>query len=127
MSDIILVEDDKVQIKIITRMLESHGYNVIAYDNSSDALKYLSSTRPKLLILDLNLPDYNADELLIRFSQLKVWEDMSTILITASDLDNSATFKLASLGVERIFEKPINEEQFIKKIESVMKNEAHSA
>ena len=55
---VLLVDDDDVFVDLVQRHLEAHGYPV-ATAGSVDAARRLlaGGTRPRLLILDINLPD----------------------------------------------------------------------
>ncbi len=55
---VLLVDDDDVFVDLVRRHLEAHGYEV-ATAGSVDAARAVlrSGSRPRLLILDINLPD----------------------------------------------------------------------
>jgi len=62
---ILLVDDDDVFVDLVQRHLEAHGY-VVATAGSVEAARELlrSGSRPRLLILDINLPDESGWSLL---------------------------------------------------------------
>jgi len=62
---VLLVDDDDVFVDLIQRHLEAHGY-VVATAGSVEAARELlrSGSRPRLLILDINLPDESGWSLL---------------------------------------------------------------
>lgn len=53
---ILIVEDDKPLMKVLTRYLQEMGYMVLPAANFSEALDKIS-IKPNLVILDINLPD----------------------------------------------------------------------
>jgi len=67
-NKVILIEDDHDLIQMITFMLESHGIQLITFDNGSKALKYFNEHEfappMPLIILDRILPDMDGIEIL---------------------------------------------------------------
>ncbi len=54
----ILVADDEPDVlKVLSRGLSAHGYNVITADNGKDALAVTRDKHPDLIILDILMPD----------------------------------------------------------------------
>jgi len=55
---LLLVDDDDVFVDLVRRHLEAHGYAVVTAGSVEAARALLrSGSRPRLLILDINLPD----------------------------------------------------------------------
>jgi DNA-binding response OmpR family regulator len=55
---VLLVDDDDVFVDLVQRHLEAHGYAVATAGSVEAARRLLrSDSRPRLLILDINLPD----------------------------------------------------------------------
>lgn len=53
----IMVVEDEAGIREITKMyLTKKGYNVILASDGEQALKYLNSTNPHLVLLDIEMP-----------------------------------------------------------------------
>lgn len=69
---ILLVEDEPVILEMVTRMLESHGYNVLAAGSPKEAL-YIAGTHESeihLLITDVIMPSMNGRDLAANLAQL---------------------------------------------------------
>src|ERR1044071_9452430 len=56
---ILIVEDDPIFRSVVTDNLLYEGYDVSAVANGQAALNHVRSSIPDLIILDLNLPDYD--------------------------------------------------------------------
>ncbi|HUV07652.1 MAG TPA: response regulator, partial [Spirochaetia bacterium] len=61
---ILIVEDDEQVLDIVERMLSSDGYRTATAARASDAVHIAARIRPDIVILDLNLPDYNGIQVL---------------------------------------------------------------
>lgn len=61
---ILLVEDDDFFRELIFKKLQKEDFDVSASKNGNEALSYLRSNAPDLVILDLILPDLSGYEIL---------------------------------------------------------------
>src|SRR3989338_5999222 len=61
---ILIIEDDKFLAKMLGRMLESHGYEVIVASNGKEGLMKASQSEANLILLDIMLPDIDGFDLL---------------------------------------------------------------
>ena len=53
---VMVIDDDENQIKILTKALESAGYQVSSFTDGEAALAKVNEVEPHLLILDINMP-----------------------------------------------------------------------
>ena len=59
---VLIVEDDATMRHALESMLHSEGYVVVGLGSANEALTYLAtSTPPRLILLDLQLPDVQGD------------------------------------------------------------------
>jgi DNA-binding response OmpR family regulator len=59
----LLVEDNPVDRKLLRVLLEAEGHEVVACSDAGGALDLMSSQRPDVVLVDLNLPDRSGLEL----------------------------------------------------------------
>jgi len=99
----ILVVDDDIDARaFLTLALEDEGYAVESAEDGLSALKKLRSTRPHLIILDLNMPRMGGEEFLFAWRAGVQASGVPVIIITAS----SDALRPADLGVEAFLPKP---------------------
>ncbi len=78
---ILVVDDEKSFLLLLTRVLEGEGYTVKGMTSPEDALKSIDSFRPNLVISDLKMPGIDGIALLERVKKETPWVDF--IMITA--------------------------------------------
>ncbi|MBU1164645.1 MAG: response regulator [Patescibacteria group bacterium] len=61
---ILIIEDDKFLAKMLTKMLESHGYEIVVASSGREGLLKASTEEPKLVLLDIILPDIDGFDIL---------------------------------------------------------------
>jgi CheY-like chemotaxis protein len=61
--DVCLVEDDESIVSMVRTLLESAGIDLLSVDSCEGALLALRETRPRLLLVDLGLPDRSGLEI----------------------------------------------------------------
>ena len=67
-SRILVVDDEEVMRELVSSMLESEGYSVIAAGGGAQALETIAKGRPDLVLLDLNMPGVSGWEVIARLN-----------------------------------------------------------
>ena len=62
MDPVLVVDDDKIQQLIISKILQSVGLRVIVASNGIEALEQVRQHSPSLVILDMLMPGMNGPE-----------------------------------------------------------------
>ena len=82
-TPLLVVEDDPHLRCMMVLLLEGEGLPVAAAVDGLDALRWLQDSRPCLVLLDLNLPYLNGDEVGARI-RARYGQDVPIILVTAN-------------------------------------------
>lgn len=78
----ILIIDDEAQIrKLLARIMELEGYEVLLAGDCKSALKQIQSHAPEVILCDVYLPDGNGVNLVLDIK--KKYPDLEAILLTA--------------------------------------------
>ena len=81
---IIIAEDNSTQRKLYADFLESCGFTVVTANNGHDALTLLNTLRPKVLILDIMMPEMDGIETCRRVRE-QHGSGFPIIFLTAAD------------------------------------------
>jgi CheY-like chemotaxis protein/KaiC/GvpD/RAD55 family RecA-like ATPase len=101
----ILAVDDSEQILLVVRhALESEGYRVSTAENGAQALAFLASAIPDLILLDVAMPRMDGFEVLERIRGEPRLVGIPVILLTAAG--EEAEEQARTLGVEHYLPKP---------------------
>lgn len=105
MTEIAIVDDEKVVLKSLQIGLARCGYTVVTFENKTSFMAYLQGNAPDIVILDLQLPDGHGLEILQDIRRLN--PNTSTIIITAhGDIDSAV--QAMKLGAFDYISKPFD-------------------
>lgn len=107
---ILLVEDMKINRKLLKFMLQGIGYNVITARNGEECLQLLKTVRPDVILMDMQMPimdGYTATTIIRTSSQ---WEDIPVIALTAHAMKTDID-KCIKAGCNYYLSKPFTQEQ----------------
>ncbi len=120
---ILLVEDDSVDAMTVKRAIEDIGSKdtLVRSANGEEALDYLrneTNKRPRLILLDLNMPKMNGIEFLKHIKADNVLKRVPVIVLTTSmeDQDILRSFELSIAGY---VVKPLDYKKFVEIIRTI--------
>ncbi len=121
--DIILIEDDPNDARLIMRVFKKHNLtnNIVHLEDGAKALEYLfdqenhSTGAPgissKVILLDLKLPKVNGIEVLRRLKEDERTRSIPVVILTSSNEEKDIDAAYA-LGVNSYVTKPIKFDDF---------------
>lgn len=117
LDSILLVEDDLSLRDSLCQFLKDHGYRTLEASTAKQGWELVQSGRPRLLLLDLNLPDGSGLDLLKKISQRGGTE--SVVVMTAFDLKHMRPAE-ANRVLAGWMTKPVNPVELLGIVERVM-------
>lgn len=81
--DILLIEDDLATIRLLTSYFESKGYKCQGVVSGTRGLEELRGGAPKLILLDIILPDISGYEICKKIKDHQKYKDVPVYLLTA--------------------------------------------
>lgn len=103
---ILLVEDHDIARDVTAGLLAAEGALVCKAANGREALRLLSSGQHRLLLLDLNLPDFDGREILMSLQQQSP-KHLQWILVVSGDVRPERIAEVKQLGAHIMLPKPI--------------------
>lgn len=108
MEKILIIDDDKLSLKLIREILERSGYQISEAEDGESALKMIRSVHPSLVVSDFQLPGINGLEVLAEIRKLN--SGLPVILLTGHG-DVPLTIRSIQRGAFDYLEKPIDPAQ----------------
>lgn len=115
-GDILIIEDDRVLNSLIAEHLTQLGYHLFPALSWADAKNYLQDNEPRLVIMDVRLPDANGVKLL-----KKLVVERPVILLTAFGTVRDAVQAMKA-GAAEYLVKPITLDELELVVERVLAN-----
>lgn len=111
---ILVVDDDRDLVELLTFALQRSGLKVLPAYNSDDALRRLEDDRPDLAVIDVNLGASSGFDLL---TELRKQSSIPVIILTArgAEEDKLLGFKL---GADDYVTKPFSYHELIARIQA---------
>ena len=118
---ILIVDDDRLNIRILSGILKSEGFEIIEADSAEIALQRYDSFRPDLVLLDVVLPGMDGFTA-CRCLRDRYGEDMAPVVfITAKNETEDVVEGLASGGVDYL-PKPFRRKEALARIRTHLQN-----
>ncbi len=117
--NILYVEDNPDNLRLVKKVLTSRGYTVHEAVNGTEGLSMAQDLLPDLILLDINLPDIDGYEVAqrIRQSDDNALRYAPIIAITANALKGDAQ-KALDAGCDVYMSKPINVRELWARVEA---------
>ena len=101
---VLLVEDDQKTREVTRTILEKEGWKVREAENGRVALESMERERPRLIVLDLMMPEMDGFEFVARVRKKLEWRSIPIVVLTAYDLTTKERRRLNGY-VETILRK----------------------
>jgi CheY-like chemotaxis protein len=109
--DVLIIEDDLPTTTLLNDFFEFKGFTTFGVLTGIKALEEINKVKPKLILLDIILPDISGYEICEKIKKDKRFKEIPIYFITAiPELEVSKIFK--QKGANGYFLKPFNFSQF---------------
>jgi len=114
----VLVVDDEPNIADLVELyLRRDGYRVIKAGNGEDGLRAVNDQRPRLVVLDVGLPDIDGLEVCRR---LRAASNIPVIFLTARDTEVDRVLGL-ELGADDYVCKPFSPREVVARVKAILR------
>lgn len=104
---ILHVEDNSDNRKLVRRVLEAEGYEVVEAQNGRQALEYLDAQHIDLALMDINMPDIDGYTLATRIRSTPRFATLPILAMTANVMHGDRERSLRA-GCDGYIQKPID-------------------
>lgn len=120
MTDIYIVEDDANIREIETYALQNSGYHVEGFENGRTFFAGMEKSKPRLIMLDIMLPDMDGMEILARIRRTPEYSHIPVIMVTAKTTEIDKVKGLDG-GADDYITKPFGVMELISRVKALLR------
>ncbi len=109
------MDDIEQNVAVISQILRSSGYQVLAAFSGEQALRMLEKRIPDLILLDVMMPDMNGFEVCKRIKKIDTLNDIPVIFLSALSEAETKVEGLEAGGVDYVT-KPFQEAEVLARV-----------
>jgi DNA-binding response OmpR family regulator len=119
---VLCADDDHDILQTLKLLLEKGGYTMVGASTAKEALEKSKEVRPDLLIVDLMMEEIDSGTNLV--SKLRAQGIRVPIYMLSAVGDSlDQTFDSSSLGLDGVFQKPIDPKQLLSTLKARLQTE----
>lgn len=122
--DVLYIEDDSITFASVKLLLgNKRNLIVLRAINGENGVALAQTRHPKLILLDLSLPDIHGSEVISRLQKNPATSHIPVVVISA-DATPSQIERLLVLGARNYLTKPLDVEPFLAVVDEVLEESA---
>ena len=115
---VLVVEDDKAIVHLLTTILNANDYKVLSVSTGREAISFISSHCPDVVLLDLGLSDMDGIEIIRNVRQ---WSRVPIIVLSARNREKDKVEAL-DLGADDYVTKPFGTAELMARIRIALRH-----
>jgi DNA-binding response OmpR family regulator len=123
---VVVVEDDRSMALLVVYMLEREGYRVASAADGAAGLAAVRELRPRVLVLDLTLPEMSGDDVCRAIRSDPELRDTFVLVMTALE-DTEARRRVRDAGADCYMCKPFDPVRLLAIVRDVLEPAAGEA
>ena len=117
---ILIVDDSKLNLKILSDILEIKSYRIASAESGKMALEFIEMKKPDLILLDILMPDINGLEVCRRLKAKESTKNIPIIFISGLDKSEDIVKGFQAGAVDYIV-KPFQKEVVLARVNTHLK------
>jgi twitching motility two-component system response regulator PilH len=114
---ILLVDDSKTELHVLSELLTKKGYKVRTAENGEEAMRRLQEDKPDLILMDVVMPGQNGFQLTRAITRDPAYADVPVIICTSKNQETDRVWGMRQ-GARDYVVKPVNPEELLSKIKA---------
>lgn len=116
---ILVIDDDPDILALLKKGFENRGYEVVTAANGAEGIQLSNTAQPDLIILDVELPDFDGIEVCQRIRHNSI---VPIIFLTIRSEETDVVLGLG-VGADNYISKPFKMPELIAKVEAAIRRE----
>jgi CheY-like chemotaxis protein len=110
---ILVIEDNLINMELVTAVLEAHGYEVLKANEAESGIRMARENRPKLILMDIQLPGINGLDATRIIKQDSSTKDIPVVALSAHAMTGDKQEAIAA-GCSEYVSKPFQIKAFLE-------------
>jgi adenylate cyclase len=115
--DLVIVDDDVETLRLLERLLSQQGYTIQIAETGRQAMALIAEQRPRLILLDILLPDLDGYALCQRIKATPTTRDIPVIVLS-SLVDSLDKVKAFQVGAADYITKPFAVPEVLARVQN---------
>ncbi|MFZ4827217.1 MAG: response regulator [Phototrophicaceae bacterium] len=124
---ILLIEDNHENATMMTRLLETEGYQVKHYDRGLEGTRAARSDRPAVILLDFDLPDIDGRSLILVLRRQLGMDSAPPIIAVTARVSQMERMVARRFGCDAFIGKPFDPQDFLTVVSRFMPKKTDQA
>lgn len=117
MAKILVIDDSSLSRRLMRRILEDAGHEVIEANEGYSALEIYTLEKPGLVMLDLTMPGINGFEVL---KQIKSINPDTRVIVASADVQSLTRAQVFEVGADGFVNKPFITEEVVDLVKKLV-------
>ena len=114
---ILVVDDQPANVRVVSALLERHGYSVLQAGDGKAALQAVATATPDMLLLDMMMPGMDGFELLAALREIEALARIPAVFLTAAQ-DRDLLLRAFDAGAVDYVTKPFIPEELLARVQA---------
>jgi YesN/AraC family two-component response regulator len=115
MTTILIIDDEKPTLQMLSLFLEASGYAVLTAENESQGIEVFNRQRPEIVLTDLKMPGKDGLDVL---RQIKAISPATEVIVITGHGGMDLKQKAMALNASAFFNKPLDTDALDKALKA---------
>ena len=118
--EVLIIDDNEQITKMISSFLDMSNHECTVVNDGKEGLELVKTNQYDSIVLDLAMPEFDGYEILNTLAKEDPSQLRKVIILTASSVSLESVKKFKELGIASCLQKPVDIDQLLDKINSVV-------
>lgn len=119
MKSILIVEDNDLNMELLSTLLEGEGFNTVCAANGEQALVRVQENIPDLVLMDIQMPVLDGYQTMKCFRELQSMIDVPVVAVTGNAMIHDRE-KILAEGFHNVLTKPFSIKSVLEMVRSLL-------
>ncbi len=119
MAKVLIIDDSPTETQLLTKIMETNGYEVVAAENGETGVEVARKTQPDVILMDVVMPGMNGFQATRQLSRDKQTSHIPVVIITTKDQETDRIWGMRQ-GAKDFLTKPVQESKLLSTVRGLI-------